>query len=107
MAEAQELAIPIIYSDDTAGQKGLFSGDKSLQAKIGQIDADELGRNLSAICSRLAEAFRKAQEATGPFGLDEFEVALDLSARGEVRVVASVSTEIHGGLKLVFRRRRG
>lgn len=104
MAEPEGSVIPIIYSDDAAGEKGLFSGSKSIPARIGQIDSDELAQNLSAICTRLAKAFTKAQEATGSFDLDEFEVTLDLSAKGEVRVIASVSSEIHGGLKLVFRR---
>ncbi len=104
MAEPGGSVIPIIYSDEAAGEKGIFSGSKGMPARIGQVDSDELGQNLSTICTRLAEAFRKTQEATGAFDLDEFEVTLDLSAKGEVRVIASVSSEIRGGLKLVFRR---
>ena len=104
MAELGGSVIPIIYSDDAAGEKGLFSDSKGMSARIGQIDSDELGQNLATICTRLAKAFRKAQEAAGSFDVDEFEVTLDLSAKGEVRVIASVSSEIRGGLKLVFRR---
>jgi hypothetical protein len=100
-------SLPIVYLDDLDGEKGLFSGARSLSTRIGSISGGDLAANLSTVCSRLAEVFRSAQRATGEFALEEFEVTLDLTASGEVRLIGSASAELHGGIKLVFRRPAG
>jgi hypothetical protein len=98
--------IPVLYLDDpVGGEKGLFSSTRHVSARLGVLDSGELTRNLSNICARLTETFRNAQHGTDAFGLDAFEVTLDLTAKGEIRLIGSVSSEIHGGLKLTFRRR--
>ncbi|WP_240490761.1 hypothetical protein [Amycolatopsis vancoresmycina] len=100
--------IPIVWVDPGVdGEKGLFSTARQVAGRIGELDSEELARNLSAVCSRLANAFRRAGEASEAFGLDAFEVNLDLTAKGEVRLVGSFSSEIKGGVKLVFRRTEG
>jgi hypothetical protein len=100
--------IPIVYIDDRPnGEKGLFSAAQSLSTKIGVIRSGDLAANLSSVCSHLAEVFQSAQRATGGFALDEFEVTLELTAGGEVRLIGSASTEFRGGIKLVFRRPAG
>jgi hypothetical protein len=108
MAEPLTSGIPIIYIDDETpnGEKGLFSSQTQLADRLGWVDSGDLTQNLSSMCTRLSSAFRKAQQSAGEFELDEFEVTLDLTATGEVRLVASVRAEIRGGLKLTFRRSR-
>ncbi|MEV6911887.1 hypothetical protein [Amycolatopsis sp. NPDC051071] len=105
MTASSGAGIPIIWTDPAVdGEKGLFSTARQVAGRIGELDSEELARNLSAVCSRLANAFRQAAAASDAFELDAFEVNLDLSAKGEVRLVGSVSSEIKGGVKLVFRR---
>lgn len=100
--------IPIVYTDDRPdGEKGLFSAARTLSSRVGAISSGDLAANLSSVCARLAEVFQSAQRATGGFALDEFEVTLELSAGGEVRLVGSASAEFRGGIKLVFRRPAG
>lgn len=101
-----DAGIPVVYLDDSVdGEKGLFSAARQMPARLGVLDPDELSRNLSTVCARLAGAFRSAQEAADSFDLDAFEVTMELTAKGEVRLIGSVSSEIRGGLKLTFRRR--
>ncbi|MFY1689132.1 Pepco domain-containing protein [Plantactinospora sp. WMMB782] len=96
--------IAIVYTDDRFdGEKGLFSAAKSAATKIGTVNADQLATNLEAICGRLAGVFQAARRATGGFELDSFEVMLEFTAKGEVRLIGSASTEIKGGVKVVFR----
>jgi hypothetical protein len=97
--------IPIVYTDPgSAGEKGILSPVRSMSSKIGAVDPAQLADHLSGLCARLAEVFRVAQRATEGFELDSFEVAVEITAAGEVRLIGSVSTEIRGGAKLVFRR---
>jgi hypothetical protein len=98
--------IPILYLDGPVdGQKGLFGPSRPVSGRLGVLASNELAHNLSMVCERLTSAFRSAQQAAGAFDLDAFEVTLDLTAKGEVRLIGSVSSEIHGGVKLTFRRR--
>jgi hypothetical protein len=100
--------IPIIYTDyDVTGEKGLLSTVRTASSRIGVLDSTQLADNLSTVCERFSSVFRAAQHATDGFELHEFEVAVEVTAAGEVRFVGSVSTEIRGGMKLVFRRSSG
>ncbi|ADJ48159.1 hypothetical protein AMES_6334 [Amycolatopsis mediterranei S699] len=108
MTVASGDGIPILWTEPAVdGEKGLFSTARQVAGRIGELDSEELAQNLSAVCSRLASAFRRAAEASEMFELDAFEVNLDLTAKGEVRLVGSFSSEIKGGVKLVFRRTEG
>jgi hypothetical protein len=98
--------IPIVYVDGpAAGEKGLFGAAGHIAVRSGVVNSDELAHNLSAICGRLADAFRQVHDTAGIFEMESVEVTLDLTAKGEVRMIASVSSEVRGGLKLVFRRK--
>jgi hypothetical protein len=100
--------IPIVYVDGPAvGEKGLFGAAGHVVVRSAVVDSGELADNLSAVCGRLTDAFQRADDGTRAFELDTVEVTLDLTAKGQVRMIASVSSEIRGGLKLVFRRRAG
>jgi hypothetical protein len=97
--------IPIVYVDpgDTDA-KGLFSPAKSAAGKIGAVDSSQLADNLSAVCAKLSHVFRAAQSATEGFELQSFEVAVEITAGAEVRLVGSVSAQVQGGVKLIFER---
>ena len=40
------------------------------------------------------------------YDLHSIELAIDITAKGEVRLIGSLSTELTGGLKLVFIRQQ-
>ncbi|MCA2215449.1 Pepco domain-containing protein [Jidongwangia harbinensis] len=97
--------IPIVYVDERVdGEKGLFSAAQAAATKVGAVSVGELSGNLRAMCGRLGEMFAATRELSGEFELDEFEVILELTAKGEVRLIGSASTEVKGGVKLIFRR---
>jgi len=98
-------AIPVIYvGDPVDGEKGLFSAARELPARLGMLNPDKFGQNLAAVCGRLAASFRTVGELTESFEVESFEVSLDLTAKGEVRLIGSASSEIRGGIKITFRR---
>ena len=98
--------LPVIYLEAPAdGEKGIFGTARAAAAHVGDLPVEALIANLSAVCAKLSAVFGAAEHAADAFDLDCFEVTLDLTASGEVRLIGSVSTQVHGGLKLTFRRR--
>jgi hypothetical protein len=95
--------ISVVVTDDGDGQKGLFSAVKDASARIVTIDAGQLALNIGAVCDQLAGVLSAAR-TSGGFELDCFEVTLELTAKGEVRLIGSASSEVRGGVKLQFRR---
>ena len=71
---------------------------------MGSLDGAVLSANLTAFCARISEALTSAAEVAGGFKIQSFEVTADITARGEVRMIGSISSEIHGGVKLIFTR---
>lgn len=105
MTSSTTPGIPIVYVDSATGEKGLFSSSAQLAACAGVVNAEDLAENLAALCERLSAAFRRVHDAAGAFEMESVEVTLDLTAKGQVRLVASVSSEVKGGMKVVFKRR--
>lgn len=99
--------LPVITIDDEPidGEKGLFSTARRAAGRVGALDADVLASNLSMLCDQLGQLVDQTASGSAAFELESFEVSLDVSARGEVRLVGSVSSEIRGGMRLTFRRR--
>ncbi|MDI1463603.1 hypothetical protein QEZ54_21705 [Catellatospora sp. KI3] len=99
--------LSVITVDGTPadGEKGLFSAARRAAAHVGVLDAGVLAGNLSAVCDQLGQLVAAAETTRGGYELESFEVSLDVSATGEVRMIGSVSSEIRGGITLTFRRR--
>lgn len=94
--------ITIVYADTEPGAKGLSPRD--VVTKIGSLDSAILSANLTAFCKRISGALTSAADVADGFRVDSFEITADITARGEVRMISSVSGEIHGGIKLIFTR---
>lgn len=92
----------ILYVEAESGAKGLSARD--LVTKVGFLDSDVLSDNLAAFCKRFSKVLASAADVAGGFRLESFEVTVDVTARGEIRLISSVSSEIHGGIKLIFTR---
>ncbi len=105
MQPSHELQLITVDDLSVDGEKGLFSAVKTASARVAALDPGVLAGNLSALCDQLSQVVDATIRTTGAYELESFEVSLDVSAAGEVRLVGSVSSEVKGGLKLVFRRR--
>lgn len=49
--------------------------------------------------------FERVTTTIDRYELQSFEVALEVTAKGEIRFIGSAASEVKGGLKLVFARR--
>jgi hypothetical protein len=94
--------LAIIYAESDPGAKALSPRD--VVTRIGSLDAAAFSTNLNAFCRRVSDALASAARVGDSFKLDSFEVTVDITARGELRMIGSVSSELHGGVKLIFTR---
>jgi hypothetical protein len=103
----QEPVITLRYADDEQadGEKGLFGASRQAVMRTTEVTTGALSVNLSAFCDQMAglvEAAAVSPRKSPRFELESFEVTVEVSAGGEIRMIGSVSTEIKGGLKLIF-----
>ncbi len=103
---ARHHTIPIVYEELEVieGGKGLGAAVERLVRRTATLDVPRLASNLESICRQLGAAFQGVTTAVKDYEVQQFEVTVDVSAQGEIRLVGGVSTEFRGGLKLVFRR---
>lgn len=101
------MAFDIIYSDIevTEGSKDLLGGRARRVTKIGRFADAQFGANLKSFCEQMGSALDGASTSVPTYELTSFTVSLDVTAAGEIRLIGSVSTEITGGVTLVFSKR--
>lgn len=87
------------------GSKSLFDSAAALSLRAVSVNTSELAEKLRLFCVGIDGMFQSVTSSIGQFELESFEITAELTAKGEVRLVGSVGTEIKGGLKLIFRRR--
>lgn len=97
--------ISVIHSapEDLEGSKS-FGSPKRLPA-VGEVNTSTLGRNLRRLTSQINEIFDEVSAAPGEFELTSFDVAVEVTGSGEVRLIGAVSLELTGGISLTFTRR--
>jgi hypothetical protein len=81
------------------GEKGI---SRRLADKVGTVDSEVLAKHLQSFCEEIGEAFDGVSTVVKNYQLDSVEITVQVSASGEVRLVGGVSTELTGGLKLIF-----
>ncbi|MEV6303305.1 hypothetical protein AB0M02_28100 [Actinoplanes sp. NPDC051861] len=91
--------------EEVAGSKGLFDTARRKVEGAGLLDTTRLAANLQNFCRDIAVAVDSAAVAVGQYELDSLELNVEVTAKGEIRLIGSASSEVKGGLKLCFRRR--
>lgn len=97
--------ITVIYTElnEPAGKKVyLLYGKRRLRSAL--LTLPRWPRILRHFCKRISDALTSAAETSSGFTLKSFEVTIEISARGEVRLIGSASSEVRGGVKLIFTR---
>jgi hypothetical protein len=100
-----EIEIVVAAESQTAGEKSLFDATARILAPV-PAKTSEIAGNLAVFCQAFSAGIEKATDALTNYQLDKIEMAVELNAKGQVRLIASASTELKGGLKLVFIRKR-
>jgi hypothetical protein len=95
---------PLISRDDAA--KGLFAAETRIARQVASLDLALFSANLQTFCQQIGSVFDGVPTVVSSFELGSFELTLDVTAKGEVRFIGSAGTEIKGGLKIVFQRKR-
>lgn len=102
---SHENTISVVYADraDLEGSKSF--GAPKLLPKVGEVDTSTLGRSLRRLTDQMNELFDEVSASTGAFELTSFDVAVEITGSGEVRLIGAVSVELTGGISLTFSRR--
>jgi pantoate kinase len=86
------------------GNKGFFDASQRFADKVGTVSSEVLAKNLQSFCEEIGEAFDGVSTVVRNYQLDSVEITVQVSASGEVRLVGGASTQLTGGMKLVFSR---
>jgi len=97
--------IEILVSADSAGQgeKSIFDATARVLAPI-RTNTSQVTQHLTAFCQAFAAGIEGAATALRKYELHTIEMHVELNTKGEVRLIASGSAELKGGIKLVFNR---
>jgi hypothetical protein len=103
---SEPFAVEMVYleREEVQGQKGIFSSTQRVTTRLGRLDIADLGHNLTEFCKRMGQAFSGVTTSIQDYELASFELALEVTAKGELRFIGAASSEFKGGLKLVFTR---
>lgn len=104
--QANESTIVVIYDEyeEIQGGKGVWSSIEAVR-KIGILNTEELAKNLRNLCADMSRVFDDATSINNDFQLRTIEIVVEVSAKGEVRLVGNgLGGELKGGLKLVLSR---
>lgn len=107
-SERESSRIEIVFEEMEAqtGTKGFGRITERIVKKVGILNTDQLGNNLAAFCKQIGQMFEGISTSVRDYELDSFELAIEVTATGGIRFIGSASTDVKGGLKLVFNRQR-
>ena len=102
----EDQTIPIIFDapEDIRDSKGLSDAYERATRKLGDLNITVFQEKLTTLCLKLSEAIHSLDSERSEYFLESFEVNVDVTAKGEVRLIGSVSSEVKGGIRLVFKK---
>lgn len=107
--EQPRAEVPVITVDFGVddGEKSVFSRTRAAVTQVTRISTDVLARGVADLCQYVGGVFDQASTASDTLELTGLEVHVQVTGKGEVRLVGATSAEINGGMKLIFQRRQG
>lgn len=105
-------SISVVYAERPEPVRSDLEGTRSfgsskLVERVGEVDTGALGRSLRRLTAQMNDLFDEVSQAGGAFELSSFDVAVEITGSGEVRLIGAVSVELTGGISLTFTRRPG
>ena len=107
MVQQTQSEVLVVYDDYELeqGAKGIWDSSIQTVKKLGVLDTAKLADNLKQLCKHLGAVFENVTTAVENYELQTVEVVVDITAKGEVKLLGSgVSGDMKGGIKLVFSR---
>lgn len=98
------ISVVVVDDEGEDGEKGMFGRTREKLLRITSVSVEALGENVTSLCEYVGQVFSVSQYAAGDLTLDTVEVTVDVTAKGEVRLIGAASAEVKGGLKLRFKR---
>lgn len=99
--------VSVVVIDDDGGEKVVFGRTREKLLRVTSVSVGTLGENVTSLCEYVGRIFSMSQAAVGDLTLDTVEVTVEVTAKGEVRLIGAASAEVKGGLKLQFKRSTG
>jgi hypothetical protein len=99
--------LPVVTVDwaPADGEKAIFGRARDAVARVSSVGAAQLAANVTRLCQQVGEVFAQASTEADNLELTSVEVTVEVAAGGELRLVGAVSSQVTGGLKLVFTKR--
>ena len=82
------------------GGKGLF--DFAAPARVATTDLAEVSASVRTFCQAFLAGLAPLEAHISRFALQTIEVNIELTLKGEVRLIAAASAETKGAIKLTF-----
>ncbi|MER5543460.1 Pepco domain-containing protein [Streptomyces sp. NPDC001118] len=98
--------ITVDYGVDD-GEKSVFGRTRAAVTQVTRISSDVLARGVADLCQYVGGVFDQASTASDTLELTGLEVHVQVTGKGEVRLVGAASAEVNGGMKLIFQRKQG
>jgi hypothetical protein len=105
VADEPRISIITFQQDDVEGEKGVFSRPREVLVHVSSLATAALADNVSELCRHIGTIFRSASTAASELELQSLQVQIEISAKGEVRLVGAASAELTGGITLIFSRK--
>jgi hypothetical protein len=96
----------VTTADVPEAEKGFFSSAPGVKHSVQSISVAALGERLEAAMRAVSEAITRAAASTETLQVERAEISLEITAKGEVRLIASGSLETKGAIKLTIVPRR-
>ena len=108
MDSKSQFSVTIVYDElvQEEGAKDIFGSPGRLVRKVEAIDTIELAAKLDDFCKSIGKAFEGVSTAVKDYELQGFEIAVEVTGKGEIRFIGSISSELKGGIKLMFSRQQ-
>jgi hypothetical protein len=104
-AEGQYISIITLQQDTAEGEKGIFTRPREAIVHVSSLATATLADNVAELCRHIGAVFRSASTAVSELELESLQVQIEISAKGEVRLVGAASAELTGGITLIFSRK--
>jgi hypothetical protein len=96
--------VQVIYDEleATSGHKGVTDSVGRMLRKVGPLDTSRLATGLSSLHQQIDTILESMGKASSAYELKTFEIVVDFTAKGEIRLIGAASGEFRGGIKLSF-----
>jgi len=86
------------------GSKGIFDSISRVQ-QVGRVRVEEISRSFRDFCREFGSQLSEFGDDLQGLNIERVELNVELTVKGEIRMIAAASAETKGSIKLIFSRR--